>query len=394
MPFETGGQDSILLVQPTGSRHALAYVDAPRRLIHGCRVRLLKDGGEAFRAMFEAIETARESVHLETYILRADKTGRAFADRLVAAARRGAEVALLYDSVGSLGLPEAFVQRLREAGVKVLAYHPLAFLSRWRWRQRDHRKVLVVDGEIGFTGGLNIADDYASIEDGGLGWRDTHVRIEGPAALALNGLFRSTWESKGGEPLAPASLAGPPRGRDSVAVVGNTEFSGRWAIRRSFLYAVSQATRYVFITNAYFVPDGGILSALRMARGRGVQVWLMLPGVSDVPVVRWASRGVYARLLRKGVRIFEWRRPVLHAKTVVVDGLWSSVGSYNLDHRSLRHNLEVTAVVPGEGTGGPLAHMFQEDLANCDEIRAEEFARRPLWHRIFERFFYWLRAFL
>lgn len=387
-------------------RSALSYCAPLQTPVGGNRVQILHDGREAFPAMLAAIEGATRSVHLEMYIYSDDRTGRRFAEALAAAADRGVEVALLYDSLGSWRTHPWIFDWMAMHGVKVLGYRPLfPWRQGWGWPRRDHRKLLTVDERIGFTGGINIDDDWAEENHGGSGWRDTMVRLEGPAARALDRLFREVWEretrrQRRSLPLLPpavgdGALPAAAPGRDvPVAVVGNGEFARRRAIRKLYRYAIAHARRTIFIGNPYFVPDHAILRSLKQARQRGVRVALLLPGASDIASVQWASRATYERLLSWGVEIYQWCRPMFHAKTAVIDGAWCTIGTYNLDTQSLRYNLEVTAVIPDREVAAELERNFLADVARCERVDPERWRRRPLWWRIPERFFYFFRAWL
>jgi cardiolipin synthase len=380
----------------------LSYCAQPDQVVHGNHVAVLRDGAEAFPSMLEAIAGATATVRLETYIFAGDTTGWRFAEALAAAARRGIDVALLHDSLGSWRAGSKIFSFLRDAGVKVLGFKPLVPWRRgWGWGRRDHRKQLTVDGRLGFTGGINIADFWASESEGGHGWRDTMIRVDGPAVAELDALFRETFEREARRQRSDVVLAPDPRpppslrpGSDPVWVVGNREFSRRRAIRKAYRYAMARAERYILVANSYFVPDPAILRSLRRARRRGVRVALLLPGESDIRSVQWASRAVYDRLLAWGIEIWHWCRPVFHAKTAVVDGVWCTVGSYNLDTQSLRYNLEVTAVVPSPGVAARLEEMFHSDLASCTRVERAAWQRRPWWWRLPEAFFYLFRAWL
>lgn len=360
---------------------------------------LLKDGGQTFPAMLEAIAAARSTICLETYILRADKTGRLFGEALSERAQAGVEVNLLYDAWGS-SLPGEWVDSLAAAGVRILAHHPIRFSGRrreviGRLERRDHRKALIVDSRIGFTGGLNISDQYADVEDGGEGWRDTHLRLEGPAALELEYYFLTTWRRGGGAPLDEPRYGGHGRRADPlVFVVGSHQRRARRAIRDAYRDAIRGAKQRIWITNAYFLPEIRLLRALADAAKRGVDVRVMIAGTTDVRPVLYAARAMYEMLLKAGVRLYEWEGRVLHAKTATVDGRWATVGSSNLDHQSLRQNLELNAIVRGPGLAEALETMFLEDMESCREISAERWHKRPAWLRAASWGAYLLRRWL
>lgn len=380
----------------------LAYAHRPRLLRPGHRVELLRAGADAYPSMLAAIAAARDSVCFETYVLRDDATGRRFHAALAERARAGVAVRVLYDALGSLGLSEEFVDGLRAAGAEVVEYGPVApWRRRFRLTRRDHRKILVVDGRVGFAGGLNVGDEYAPAEAGGGGWYDLHARVEGPAVAELAGLFRRTWVRAGGRrfplpvpaPDPPAAPWTPTEGARATALA-NDELRDRWRIRDAYLHAIARAARSVRIMNAYFLPDRAVRRALGRAVRRGADVRVVVPAESDVALVQAATRHLYPRLLRAGVRIFEWPERMMHAKAAVVDAVWSTIGSYNLDYRSLRLNLEVALAVVDRAFGERLSALIEADCARCHEVGADALARRPWWRRFGDWLAYALRRWL
>ena len=360
------------------------------------RLALLRDGAEAYPAMLAAIASARSTVCLETYILRGDRTGTRFAEALMERARRGVEVNLTYDAWGS-DVPDELLARLHEAGVRTVAFHPIRWGGRLGrffarvWR-RNHRKSLIVDRTVGFTGGMNLSDDYAAVEDGGRGWRDTHLRLEGPAALELQQLFLETWRRARLD--VPRYAHEGRRPEAEVKVIGSELRASKKRIRRAYLDAIRTARERVLITNAYFLPTFPVRRALSSAARRGVDVRVILAGTTDVKAVLLAARATYGRFLRAGLRVFEWQGRVLHAKTAVVDGRWSTVGSSNLDALSLRVNLEVNAVIEDERFARALERMFEEDLGACREITLDEWRHRSWGERLVSWLAYLFREWL
>lgn len=355
-------------------------------------VSILKDGDQAFPSMLEAIRGAKRTICLETYILVEDTIGERFLCALIERAKAGVEVSLIVDGWGTGDLSVDLRQRFRIAGVKWLVFGRVRFprrIERWvsRLRRRDHRKTLVVDGKIGFAGGLNISDEYAADEEGGGRWRDTHVRVEGHAALNLQTLFLETWRRYRGPPLDVTRYSSPPLEAPSgVRVVANDFGRANKDIRRVYQQAFNHAQRRIDIMNAYFVPPSRVLKALRHAARKGVAVTVITGAATDVHLVLLASRYLYARLLRAGIRIFEWDERVLHAKTAVVDGHWMTIGSANLDHLSLHSNLEVNVVVEDAHVGAAMERLFDEDLAKSKEVTLDWVKERG-W---LERGFWWL----
>jgi cardiolipin synthase len=378
------------------ARAALEEAATGRPLIAGNKVTLLFDGPETMGAMCAAIAAATTSINLETYIFEQDEMGQRFADLLISRQRAGVRVNILYDAVGTLSTPEAFFTRMSEAGIHLCAFHPvnpLARLGRWRINRRDHRKILVVDGAVAFTGGANISGTYGhgslfrskARAPRTLGWRDTHLRLEGPAVAALQWLFVENWESQTGEALVTDAYfpEAVEAGAQIVRVVGS-EPGSDYEIYRAYVLAIEQAVRSIHLTSAYFVPDAQIIKALKGAAKRGVEVRIILTTVTDSGLVQHASQSYYTELLKAGVRLFQLHSSILHAKTAVIDGLWSTVGSTNLDMRSFLHNKEVNVIVLGDAFGAKLEDAFQEDLRNSTEVTLGPWERRPRLDRVKE----------
>ena len=353
----------------------------------GNKLTLYVSGAQLYPAMAEAIEAAKDTVHLETYIFADDRTGRRFAELLARKAKDGVRTRLIFDSLGSLDFDPAQLTRLRNAGVQTLEYHPVGpWRPRWAWNKRDHRKLLVCDGRVAFTGGMNVSDDNLPEDEGGRGWVDAHVRVEGPAAYDLDRAFRAVWYAETGRWFD--SHGDPERhaGRSLVKVVSNSELINRFTIREAYVNALRAARREVSIANSYFIPDWRIRRSLARAAKRGVSVRVLVPSRSDVPQVMHAGRAMYGSLLSRGVRVFEWQGPMLHAKAAVVDRHWCAVGSYNLDRRSLRHNLELNLHAVDRRFGAELAEYFEMGVRGAREITLEDWSRRPLVERLVQRF--------
>jgi cardiolipin synthase len=387
-----------ILTRPTPiglPAQALRYIEEPETLLCNNTVRLLRNGSEAFPAWLEAIAGACSRVSLEMYIFNDDKIGRRFAEALSQAARRGVEVRLLYDSVGCRHAGPGFFESMREAGVWAVPYHPYRFWRPhfWTLLRRNHRKTLVCDGKVAFTGGINISDMWLSEREGGAGWHDAAVEVRGPAVATIETVFLRTWNwrAKRRLRLKASRLARPfPAGPVPIAVIANREVLDRFAIRRAALHAIRASLSRVFLASPYFVPDPGFLRSLAHAAKRGIDVRILVPKHSDTQSVDLASQATFSRLLPAGVRIFQ-HHPVVHTKALLVDDGFVSLGSYNIDHRSLVYNLELVVNALDREYNTEVAAMLKADMAASQEIHWESFRRRSLLSRVLERLAYAFR---
>jgi cardiolipin synthase len=400
------------------SRHLAleeAIVGSP--LTTGNQVLLLQDGPATYNAMLAAIAAAQDHINMETYILEDDEVGQRFAQALLARQRQGVQVNLIRDSAGTIHTPPAFFQNLKDGGVRVLEFNPLNPLSvrkEWELNQRDHRKLLIVDGRVAFLGGINISSVYSSGSSvrgngakrrtdpaagaaaGGLGWRDTDLQLTGPVVAEFQKLFLAAWEKQKGPALAAKNYFPPAQraGNQVVRAIGSSPDEPFSLIYATLLSAIGSAESSVRITNAYFAPDPQLLSTLEAAARRGVDVSLILPAQTDSWLVFHAGRGYYDRLLQAGVKIFERRGVILHSKTALIDGVWATIGSTNLDWRSFLHNHELNAVVLGAEFGATVQAMFDKDLAASEQITLRQWRQRALDLRVKELFArmweYWL----
>jgi len=373
-----------------------AIVGSP--LILGNKVTLLQDGAATYSAMFAAIRKAQDHINLESYIIDDDEIGRQFADLLLEQQGRGVQVNVIYDSVGGINTPKAFFDRLRQGDIELLEFNPINPLkvrAQWLVNNRDHRKLLIVDGRTAFIGGINISsvNSVGSVisrkkqtEGQSVAWRDTDLQIEGPAVGEFQKLFMETWEKQHGKPLAPKEYfpALKAQGNDIVRAIGSTADDPYSLIYLTLISAIGNAERQVYLTNAYFVPDPQLLKSLIDAAARGVDVKLILPSHSDSAVVFHAGRSHYSTLLKAGVKIYERRGALLHSKSAIIDGVWSTVGSTNLDWRSFLDNDEINAVILGREFAGQMQAMFTRDLEASEAIDLERWEHRPLSFRFKE----------
>ena len=373
-----------------------AIVGSPLSI--GNQVTLLQDGPATYQAMYAAILEAKDHINMETYIMDDDDVGQRFAQVLLEKQKQGIQVNLIRDSAGTFNTPNEFFQKLKDSGINVLEFNPLnPLISRkdWTLNQRDHRKLLIVDGRTAFLGGINISSVYSGgsfsqsshkPSNGNLAWRDTDLQLKGPVVAEFQKLFLSTWEKQKGQALVAKNYypALVPMGKQVVRAIGSSPDEPFSAIYATLLSAIGNAEISVQLTNAYFAPDPQLLAALEAAAERGVDVKLILPSETDSWLVLHAGRAYYARLLKAGVKIFHRRGVILHSKTALIDGVWATVGSTNLDWRSFLHNDELNAVVLGAEFGQQIQTMFNKDLAASDAVVLEQWQRRALDQRLKE----------
>jgi cardiolipin synthase A/B len=374
-------------------------------LFRNNHVDLLIDGPATYRKMLDSIRDARELIYLETYIFADDEVGRKFASALREKRERGLTVAIIYDSVGSIGSASSFFSELERAGIRIVQYnsiHPLRGRLA-NLNNRGHRKLLIVDNRVAFTGGINLSETYSSSSSAGSsndplrsGWRDTQVAITGPSVGGFLKTFVDRWFEITGERLpVPKPQKASGGAHETVGIVIATGGQGRKsAIVSAYEAAIQSATRRIWITQAYFAPARGFVNKLRKAARRGVDVRIIVPGITDSPIVRHASRSWYGKLLKKQVKIYESTNALLHAKTAVVDGVWSTVGTSNLDYRSSLHNDEINAVILGRRFGALMEVQFTKDLESSRAIDLATWRQRPFVDKLIERLSrsveYWL----
>jgi cardiolipin synthase len=365
-------------------------------LTKGNKVTLLIDGPATYAAMFEAIRNAKDHINLETYIIEDDEIGGKFTDLLLKKQAGGIQVNIIYDSAGSLTTPESFFKRLRDGGIRVVEFNPknpFKAPGSWFLMHHDHRKILIADGKVAIIGGVNISNVYSGrlsgrkkVKGEPLVWRDTDLQIEGPAVTEVQKLFLDTWHKQQGPKLTGHNYFPDQKehGKALVRILGSTPGTDNRITFISYAAAIIYAEHSIHLTNAYFIPDDQILDAFKDAARRGVDVKIILPSTTDSSLVISAARHNYSELLKAGVKIYERRNVLLHAKTAVIDGVWSTVGSTNLDYWSLLSNDEVNAVVLNREFAIEMERMFARDLAESDQIQIDQWGKRPLSQKIKE----------
>lgn len=380
-------------------------------LYTGNRVTVLRDGPDTFAATFAAIHGAQHYIYLEYYIFEeVSFNGEQLSDLLIARQQQGIQIDVIYDGIGSLSTPAALFDRLRSAGIHVRQFNPIG-TSPFSINDRDHRKILIADGQAAIIGGVNLSVDYESGSGGGSSpkgheatptpaapaapaasaherWHDVDLQIEGPAVRELKQLFEQHWVSQGGAAaeLIASVEALTARGDEVVRVIGSQGGQLMPRYYATLISAIRSAATHIWVTAAYFVPTHQEYRALSRAARRGVDVRLLLPSHSDSAPALAAQHSHYAELLKAGVKIYERSDGILHSKTVVVDGVWSVVGSSNFDHRSVLFNDEVDAVVISTTTGAQLEHYFQQDLEHASGIDLASWEQRPMGQKLREHF--------
>ena len=357
-------------------------------IIDGNRIQNLENGGEIFPAMLEAVKSAKTSITFETYIYWSGEVGKEFADALSERARQGVRVHVLLDWVGSQKMEESLIPQLKGAGVEIERYHPLHWYNLGHMNNRTHRKLLVVDGNVGFTGGVGIADQWSGNAEGPGHWRDSHYRLEGPAVAQMQSAFMDNWMKTTGNVLQGEAYFPElqPMGEALAQVFTSSPSGGGDSMQLLYLLSITAAERTIDLSAAYFVPDELTRNALRSALERGVRLRIIVPGKHiDAEVVRQASRADWGDLLEAGAEIHEYQPTMFHCKTLIVDSQLVSVGSTNFDNRSFRLNDEANLNVYDKQFAERLEDVFEADLGRSKRITFEMWKKRPLRQKIVEK---------
>src|SRR5436190_18526936 len=371
-------------VRDTAFRQTM-YALTGMPLAEGNRIEILKNGVAFFPSMLGAIRGAKKTINLEFYIYWDGEIGRQFAEALAERARAGVAIKVILDAVGSATMSQNLIDFLSRNGVDLEWYHPLRWYTLSRFNHRTHRKLLIVDGHVGFSGGVGIADNWLGDADSRDHWRETVVRVDGPVVTQMQFAFMDNWVKSRGELLTGLDYfpSVERAGNQVTQVIKSSPTEGSSTVKLLYIVSIVSATKSIYISNAYFVPDRDTIRALEGAVRRGVDVRVIVPGeFTDVPLVRQASRMHYELLLRRGIRIFEYQPTMMHAKTMVVDGYWSTIGSSNFDDRSFRINDEVNVNVYDDEIARQMEAMFFHDLAQSNEITLRHWFHRPRLARV------------
>jgi len=361
----------------------------------GNRITVLQNGIEIFPALLEAIASAEHSVHFSTFIYSSGHIPIQFAEAFSAAAKRGIEVRMVFDKSGSSRVSPELIAQMRKAGCKVKWFRPIQWYSWAKYNHRTHRKLLIIDGTLAFTGGVGIADEWNGNADSPAHWRDTHVKVLGPAVASIQAAFVDNWNEATGE--LPIDEKYFPKlasaGETSMCGIQSNPAFGASSAQRSMAVLIAGATRRLWIANAYFVPPKPFVQALRDAEARGVDVKILLPGrYHDQRAVRRASRQTWGPLLEGGVELYEYSPTMMHCKIVIVDSTVTSIGSINFDPRSFALNAEFGIVALDRALAKQIEDAFVEDLRSSRRVTGEDLHKLPIHERMLSLFFYWIRA--
>ncbi len=352
-------------------------------------ITILRNGKETFPAIFQAIEKAKHHIHLEYYIIDNDELGGQLKDLLIRKASQGVEVRVIYDDVGSWQLPKKYILELRDAGVKIDCFMQVRFpMLTSRVNYRNHRKIVVIDGEIGFTGGLNFADRYMHGTKALGRWRDTHLMVKGSAATSMQIVFMADWYFVSKEILkGERYFRSLPQTKGKLIQVVSSGPDSDWeSISQAYFAAIASARERVYIATPYLIPTPDIIFAMKTAALGGIDIRVLLPGRSDAFFPKWGTDSYVGELLEAGVKIYRYKPGFTHSKLAVVDGIFSTVGTANLDFRSLETNFEVNAMIYDEGIASQLERYFMDDLANSEQLVLGEWQQRSKYRKAKESF--------
>jgi cardiolipin synthase A/B len=353
------------------------------------RVTILNNGAATFESIIEEIKKAKNSIHLEYYIIEEDTIGNTIKDLLIQKAKEGLKVRIIYDDVGSWDLSDEFIEDLEKNGIEAYSFMPVRFQKlTTRINFRNHRKIIVIDGIVGFTGGINIADRYVQgLKDIGI-WRDTHLKIEGDAVKSLQVVFLIDWFFVSNQ-FINSEIYFPDQQINNkcfIQIASSGPDSDWESIMQAFFYAISTAKKYVYISTPYFIPNESILTALKTVALSGVDIRIILPLKSDSKLSYWSSLSYIEELLEAGIKVYMFKKGFTHSKLLIIDDIFCSVGTANMDIRSFDQNFEISALIYDEEVTNALKNSYIDDLNNCQQITLDEFLERPFKHRFYESF--------
>lgn len=374
--------------------HIKKYCSDTSILVKAKDIKLLPASDVFINHIFDTVESAKNSVLLEFYEIADDYIGTRLQKLLIDKRKKGVNVRIIYDSIGSRNTSKSFWKKFTDNGVEVIEYNPIKFFTLLgKWFRRDHRKLLISDFSKAIIGGFNLSLDYAPYSLGGKNWKDMGVSFSGQAVKEVCRIFHQTWVRSGGLNFEIPDYYSDD-GDTYVSLSYDFGITSIHSVRRSYRYAMDNAKDFIYITNAYFLPDKSLARCLKRAVMRGVDVRIILPHKTDHPYVRLASFSILKDLIKHGVKVYEWQNEVLHAKTAVVDGIWVSLGSHNLDHISLHYNLELNVNIYSEKIAGEMKNIFYQDLKNSKQLSVTDIKNMPFSLKMMSRMIYLFRDFL
>ncbi|MCX7905182.1 MAG: phosphatidylserine/phosphatidylglycerophosphate/cardiolipin synthase family protein [Elusimicrobiales bacterium] len=369
------------------------YCSDPSLLVRACDITII-DSSELFvETIFDILQKSERSIFLEFYEIADDSLGIKLQQILCQKASSGVDVYVIYDSIGSRNTSKEYFSVLKKNGVKVIEYNPIKlFTSVRKWFRRDHRKIIISDFSKAIIGGFNLSLDYAPYSIGGRNWKDIGISFSGEAVYEVTKIFRDNWIRCGGNYFdIPFSCR---CGDVYVMLVYEFGITNIRSVRKAYRYAMDNAKDFIYIMNAYFLPDKQLARCLKRAVMRGVDVKIIVPHKTDHPYVRLASFTILKDLIKHGIKVYEWQKEILHAKSAVIDGVWVSLGSHNLDHISLHYNLELNINIYDEIIGAKMKENFEKDINNCTELTFDKIKKMPLSMKAISQFIYLFRDFL
>ncbi|MCX7641801.1 MAG: phospholipase D-like domain-containing protein [Elusimicrobiales bacterium] len=373
--------------------HIRKYCSDLSMLVKAFDIKIINSSELFVETIFDTLQKSERSIFLEFYEIADDSLGLKIQQILCQKAKSGVDVCIIYDSIGSRNTSKDYFSVLKKHGVKVIEYNPIKLFTSFRkWFRRDHRKIIISDFKRAIIGGFNLSLDYVPYSMGGRNWKDIGISFAGQAVYEVVKIFRDTWVRCGGNYFdIPVSEQG---GDVYVTLVYEFGIVTLRSVRKAYRYAMDNAKDFIYITNAYFLPDKQLARCLKRAVMRGVDVKIIVPHKTDHPYVRLASFTILKDLIKHGVKVYEWQGEVLHAKSAVVDGVWISLGSHNLDHISLHYNLELNVNIYDEVIGAKMKENFEKDIENCFELTFDRVKKMPLSMKIISQFIYLFRDFL
>ena len=365
--------------------------------VKGNKISFYSNGDRVYDSMLEEISKAKKNINLGTYIFNDDIVGKVFKKALIKKAKTGIKINIIYDAIGSRKTHNSFIKEMKESGIELIKYHTILSRKILKANQRYHMKLLIIDGKVGFIGGMNISQNYAGKKYQGYLWRDLMTKIEGPAVGDMQTMFLITWLKESNKPIKDELFYFPKlpaKGNTNIVVIGNQFYKGHIKLRNTFISLCENAEKSIYIESAYFLPDNQIRKALREAKKRGVDVKIIIPRNTDFKPLYYARRATYCKSLTAGIEIYEYFERTLHTKLAIFDNQSVVIGSANFDYRSFFLNVEGSIIIEGEKIATEATTVFLHDLQTCDKVNINKFKARPFFIKLIEKILFLFRHLL